>query len=107
MNCRVVAATSEARSVIGISSRRMAGGISGRTSVIRRSSVARSITARRLLRARWRLSGDGQQREPADPRVAGAHRPVQVRAGDPPGRANQTDDGAALDELAFADVDAR
>jgi hypothetical protein len=37
--CRVAATTSDARSVMGISSSRIAGGRSGRTWVIRRSSM--------------------------------------------------------------------
>src|SRR5690348_611725 len=45
MACCVVPTTSRARSVIGISSSRIAGGSSGRTCVIRRSSRRFNTTA--------------------------------------------------------------
>src|SRR5881398_3673789 len=80
---RASATTFDARSLIGISSRRIAGGMSGRTWVIRRSSVARNITPERLLRPRRPLARDGEQRQGADAGVADAHRPVEVRTGDP------------------------
>src|SRR5215510_447779 len=49
MAVRVSATTFDARSLIGISSSRIAGGISGRTWVIRRSSVRLNIGLKRLL----------------------------------------------------------
>src|SRR6187455_920186 len=57
MAVRALATTFEARSLMGISSSRMAGGISGRTSVMRRSSVRRNIT----FRLPW-SPASGQQR---------------------------------------------
>ena len=41
--CRVSETTFDARSLIGISSSRIAGGMSGRTSLMRRSSVGRNM----------------------------------------------------------------